>query len=332
MRLPGTINVPDAKKIKKGRVARTARLVEYNDNVYPLTAFMPARAVQGAKKRAGGAVKISGTLSRVDLGTLSGKIPANLKTIIVQGDDPENLDRFGGDRSKAVWHVCCELVWSGVDDDTIASILLDRELGISAHIYDQKRPVEYAARQIQRAREFAIDPALLELNEKHAVIMSPRTRVMTITPDPAFEGRERITYGSFDDFKNRYLNRSIPVGGDKEIPLGRWWLEHNKRRQYESVEFLPGRDREGVYNLWKGFACEAVAGDCSLFLDHVLNNVCCGHEPLYEYLLNWMAKAVQRPSEPGQVAVVLRGGRGTGKSFFAQTFGSLFWPAFSAGE
>jgi hypothetical protein len=151
---------------------------------------------------------------------------------------------------------------------------------------------------------------------------------MTITPDPAFQGRERITYGSFDDFKNRYLNRRIPVSGDKELPLGRWWLEHNKRRQYESVEFLPGREREGVYNLWKGFACEAVAGDCSLFLDHVLNNVCCGHEALNEYLLNWMARAVQRPDEPGQVAVVLRGGRGTGKSFFAQTFGSLFGPHF----
>jgi hypothetical protein len=113
MRLPGTINVPDQKKIKKGRVARTARLVEYNDNVYPLTAFTPAPKVQSIKKCAGGEVKISGNLPRVDLDTLSGKAPNKLKTIIVQGDDPEDLDRFGGDRSKVVWFVCCELIRSG---------------------------------------------------------------------------------------------------------------------------------------------------------------------------------------------------------------------------
>jgi hypothetical protein len=37
-----------------------------------------------------------------------------------------------------------------------------------------------------------------------------------------------------------------------------------------------------------------------------------------------MARAVQEPDSPGEVAVVLRGKRGTGKSFFAKVLGHLF--------
>ena len=45
---------------------------------------------------------------------------------------------------------------------------------------------------------------------------------------------------------------------------------------------------------------------------------------LYDYLLRWMARAVQQPALPGEVAVVLRGGRGVGKGMFVKEFGYLF--------
>jgi hypothetical protein len=47
-------------------------------------------------------------------------------------------------------------------------------------------------------------------------------------------------------------------------------------------------------------------------------------EEHYNYLIGWMARAVQNPAQPGEVAIVMRGGRGTGKSFFAKHFGHLF--------
>jgi len=44
MRLPGTINWPDAKKAKKGRVPALARVVSYHaDRVYPIDQFQKAR-------------------------------------------------------------------------------------------------------------------------------------------------------------------------------------------------------------------------------------------------------------------------------------------------
>ena len=52
--------------------------------------------------------------------------------------------------------------------------------------------------------------------------------------------------------------------------------------------------------------------------------ICRGNEEVYEYLISWMARAVQQPDEPGFSAVVLRGSMGTGKSIFVKIFGSLF--------
>ena len=46
MRLPGTVNLPDSKKRKKGREPELARLVYLNDTTYPLTAFRKAQPVQ----------------------------------------------------------------------------------------------------------------------------------------------------------------------------------------------------------------------------------------------------------------------------------------------
>ena len=52
--------------------------------------------------------------------------------------------------------------------------------------------------------------------------------------------------------------------------------------------------------------------------------ICDGNPLLYKYVLNWMARAIQFPDKPAEVALVMRGARGTGKTVFAKTFGSLF--------
>lgn len=46
LRLVGTINVPTAKKAKKGRKPALARLVEWHDAGYPIEQFAPAVRVQ----------------------------------------------------------------------------------------------------------------------------------------------------------------------------------------------------------------------------------------------------------------------------------------------
>ena len=65
-------------------------------------------------------------------------------------------------------------------------------------------------------------------------------------------------------------------------------------------------------------------GDWSLFRDHILDNVCSGDVAIFNYILGWMANCIQRPDRSGEVALVLRGKRGVGKSLYGRLFGSLF--------
>ena len=140
--------------------------------------------------------------------------------------------------------------------------------------------------------------------------------------------RPRLTRQTFGDIRNRYSNRHVQIGKGKSgdpifMPLGKWWLDHPLRRQHDRVVFSPEREVPGAYNLWRGFACEARPGDCELFLTHIRDNVCGGRADLYEYVVGWLATLVQHPARPGHVALVLRGQRGTGKSFFATQVGRL---------
>lgn len=331
MRLPGTVNVPDKKKRDKGRTERIAVVVRSGPETYPLAGFTPAPRVQTAG--GGSTVQISGNLEFLkDLNELPEQVTPRTRALIVQGDDPEDPTKFTS-RSDAVWAVTCELVRAGCGDDMIAAVLLDPDFGISAHVRDQKRSAEYAARQIQRAREEVEEPMLRKLNEAHAVIadLGGKCRIISEVLDTSLKmPRSRVSKQSFEDFRNRYMHIRVQVGTTKEgvaiyMPAGKWWLQHPMRRQYETMVFAPRREVADAYNLWRGFACEAIPGEQHLpYLEHLRENICSGVEEHYLYLLHWMARAVQQPDEQGEVAIVLRGGQGTGKGTFINGFGSLW--------
>jgi hypothetical protein len=335
MRLPGTLNVPDEKKRKKGRTERLATVIRATDVSYPLSTFTAAPRIQNAGGSGVGApqVQISGNLPFLkDLDELPDRVANRTRMLIVQGDDPDDPTKYGS-RSDVVWAVTCALVRDGVTDDMIAAVLLDPDFGISAHVRAQKRSTEYVARQIQRAREECEEPMLRMMNEAHAVIadLGGKCRIISEVMDTSLKRpRSRISKQSFEDFRNRYMHIPVQVGTTKDgapiwMPSGKWWLQHKMRRQYGSLVFAPRREVPDAYNLWQGFACEALPGDAHQpFLDHVRDNICSGDEEHYRYVLCWMARAVQLPDEQGEVAIVLRGGRGTGKGTFVNGFGSLW--------
>lgn len=158
MRLPGTINVPDAKKRKKGRVPRLATVVEFNDATHPLGGFTQAPTVAGAGgdnvKPSGQAtaVAVSGDLPRLDSVDELDKwaVPDWLKVLIVQGHDPDDPQKYPS-RSEAYFACACWLVRSGVPDDVAVAVLTDPDFGISEGILEKPNPIKYAARQVGQA-------------------------------------------------------------------------------------------------------------------------------------------------------------------------------------
>nr|WP_285816903.1 DUF5906 domain-containing protein [Lactobacillus taiwanensis] len=52
------------------------------------------------------------------------------------------------------------------------------------------------------------------------------------------------------------------------------------------------------------------------FLDHVYSIICSQNEKIYEYIINWLSFIFQNPTDKTQVAIVLTGVEGTGKTTF----------------
>lgn len=159
LRLPGTINLPNMKKRKDGRSARESSIVElHTERVYTLADFR-ALPVESNGKAAGKAASgRAAAPERDEVRRLAE--PAELDqwgappwvgAVIVEGTDPTEEDRWGGDRSKAQWAVTCELARCGVPQGLIVGILTDKTWGIAAHVLDQKRPLDYAWRQVEKA-------------------------------------------------------------------------------------------------------------------------------------------------------------------------------------
>ena len=335
MRVPGTINRPDKRKLAKGRVEVLAELIEFHDDrIYPISKFTQATPLQTDQKGFGSAntrVKVSGNIKRIDdINDLGDKISDLCKVVIVQGTDPDKPERFSS-RSEALFFVSCELVRGDLSNDEIYAIISDPEFRISSSVIDKGSSQEsYASRQIERARENAVDPELAKLNDRYAVVtMGGKQRVIYEQKDPTLD-RYRLVMMTFEDFSKKYMNISIECGEDakgnpRSMPKGKWWLCHPKRRQFEEVIFSPEKDIEGCYNMWRGFAYESKPGnDHELFLEHVKSNVCGGDDTSYNYVIGWMARTVQKPARPGETAIVLRGDQGVGKGFLARTFGALF--------
>ncbi|MBB3332737.1 hypothetical protein BDK63_003640 [Halomonas campaniensis] len=348
MRLPGTVNLPNRNKASKGRIPTVARLLSWEGARYPLDAFEPLKltakpappATSSTPTASGKAPAVLDLGDGTPMGTeelrewaeKNGKMfkDATLARIAT-GTDPLDPDKYPS-RSEALWSVVCDLVRADVDDGVIFRVITGPN-EIAASVLDKPDPKRYALDQIAKAKTEAIDPTLAEMNSKHAVLLQEggKTRVLSWERTELDASRQVPVLQSFDDFRNRYMHRRVIVGtNDKghptEKPLGKWWLEHPARREYLALRFFPGRPEEmdGYLNMWRDWAVTPRPGDWSLMREHIRRILANGDDACADYIECWASWAIQNPGEPAEVALVLKGGRGTGKGIFARALKHLF--------
>jgi Family of unknown function (DUF5906) len=174
---------------------------------------------------------------------------------------------------------------------------------------------------------------LQEMNEQYSVVKDGgKVRVMTFDRDSQKVGRGNYvrlvpSFMSFSDFQNLTMNQSVIVNNaGKERALGEWWLKHKNRKQYDGLIFRPGGDKvvDGKLNLWRGWGVEPKAGDWSLMREHIRTVMTSNNDPMFGYVMNWLAWTVQHPHQRAEVALVFRGGKGVGKGTLGNCMMQIF--------
>jgi hypothetical protein len=123
------------------------------------------------------------------------------------------------------------------------------------------------------------------------------------------------------------------------------WLEHRDAARFDRLKFKPlpegvceKRQKVCDYNLWKGFKVLLTDGDKYVqragreqcvqqlrpFMEHVMHVWCRGEANLYDYVLNWMAWCFQKPDKKTEVAIAIRGDKGSGKGVIMQMLGKIY--------
>ena len=132
----------------------------------------------------------------------------------------------------------------------------------------------------------------------------------------------------------KYANQRVIItdllGKSHDVCIIDAWMKDEKRRSYDGIVFSPQGASSEFYNLFRGFPIQPIEGDCSLYLQHLSDNICRGKAEYYEYLLSWMAHMIQRPWELPGVAIVFRGAQGTGKGIATDELGKLIEPHYIA--
>jgi Bifunctional DNA primase/polymerase, N-terminal/Primase C terminal 2 (PriCT-2)/Family of unknown function (DUF5906) len=178
----------------------------------------------------------------------------------------------------------------------------------------------------QHGWEEPLPSDIAELNAEYFLIRNIGSKCLVgkMVPNPMGSG-EMLSLQSTDDFKKWYANRKSE--SQPKQKLGVAWLEHPKRRQYEGVDLVPNAPKElpnGKLNLWRGFGVEPKQGSWKLMHQHIHNVLAGGDQKAADYILKWVAWSFQHPDQQAEVALALRGGKGSGKGVFGNAVAKCF--------
>lgn len=175
------------------------------------------------------------------------------------------------------------------------------------------------------------------LNQNYAYVLNNgRGHILYETEDE--EGGFKLDHLGLSDFHDYLAAEEIQVGG-KNQSATKLWMKSKRRRTYRGICFKPNKKcAPHYYNVWRGFAVSPLdraptpeeKQSVDAWIGHARENICQGDEALFSWLMSYCAHIVQKPWERPLVALVLRGGKGVGKSGWIERLGFLLGKSFDS--
>jgi Family of unknown function (DUF5906) len=121
----------------------------------------------------------------------------------------------------------------------------------------------------------------------------------------------------FQDFYRWFEKRPEP--GKAKLTLAQRWFRDRGSRTYTTAGLYPiGQEPLGALNLWTDLATKPNAGTWLKLKDYLLKVLCACDQGNYEYLRDLLFWKIQNPTERTEVAILLLGVAGSGKTTFAE--------------
>jgi len=111
--------------------------------------------------------------------------------------------------------------------------------------------------------------------------------------------------------RRRLETIGVPVATPKSV-IEAYWVDPGTT-VYDSITFTPNAVAATTLNLWVPPTISASPGPWSQVEDFLRETICANDLSLYEYLLNFLAHALQKPAEKPGVIIIFLGGQGVGK-------------------
>ena len=144
-------------------------------------------------------------------------------------------------------------------------------------------------------------------------------------PDiPAYHRLKVMQMASGKILLERYLSENFS-GADAKAVIKKFLIDKNTS-VYLGVDFSPTQPKSGCLNLWVEPTLIPIQGTWHQIHNFLLEIICCSNRAVYEYLINFLAHALQKPEQKPGVMITLLGGQGVGKGTL-MTIIELIWSA-----
>jgi len=140
--------------------------------------------------------------------------------------------------------------------------------------------------------------------------------------------KDHVVLYRTEDLKKEFQNKKVlDYQGDKPklVNLVDLWLDDSLRRTFPAgLTFAPDKVTPHHYNLWRGWSYTPKKGNVEPWLEFVRTVIAADNADHAKYIVDWCAQLVQRPRQKIGVGLVVKGGKGGGKTKFGEMLGGLF--------